>query len=161
MNSKLLFAATIAVSLLSTWAMAAEAQVTRAQVNADVRQAIATHTLQRTDYDVAPRGAEAALTKTRAQVQAELIADNADRARLVGPNANRTFNPVGTQVLEPATLTRADVKTDALQAAAAGTLRRSDYDGRPAAAQSVNARAAAQTLAQRVKAVFTGRQAQG
>ena len=36
MNSKLLFAATVAVSLISTLALADEAQLTRAQVNADL-----------------------------------------------------------------------------------------------------------------------------
>src|ERR1700704_5837425 len=54
MNSKLLFAATIAVSLASTLALADEAPLTRAQVQADLNQAIATRTLQRTDYDATP-----------------------------------------------------------------------------------------------------------
>lgn len=51
MNSKLLYAATLAVSLISTLAMADEAPLTRAQVNAETQQAIANGTLRRTDYD--------------------------------------------------------------------------------------------------------------
>ena len=51
MNSKFLYAATVAVSLISTLAMADEAPPTRAQVNAEVQQARGNGTLQRTDYD--------------------------------------------------------------------------------------------------------------
>ena len=58
-------------TLIEAVARGDEAQLTRAQVNADLNQAIATHALQRTDYDdgalVARRAAQHAATSTLAQ----------------------------------------------------------------------------------------------
>ncbi|HEY9066623.1 MAG TPA: DUF4148 domain-containing protein [Burkholderiaceae bacterium] len=51
MNAKLLFIATVAVSLASTLAMADEAPLTRTQVIAELNQAAANGTLPRPDYD--------------------------------------------------------------------------------------------------------------
>ena len=51
MNSKFLYVATLAVSLLSTLAMADEAVVSRSQVKAELSKAIANGTRQRTDDD--------------------------------------------------------------------------------------------------------------
>jgi len=73
MNSKLLFAATIAVSLLSTSAMAdgtagATAPLTRKQVNADLAKSIANGTPQRTDNEAEARDAAAVSNKSRAQI---------------------------------------------------------------------------------------------
>lgn len=156
MNSKLLFAATVAVSLISTLALADEAQLTRAQVNADLNQAIATHTLQRTDYDSTPNNAVVSSNRTRADVAADLASAKAARKALKGPDANRTYNPYGTEILAArSTLTRDEVKTEVRQAAAAGTLQRTDYDDASLVARRANQHAAPSTLAQRVKAVFT------
>ena len=121
MNSKLLFAATIAISVLSsTVALADEAApVTREQVKAELSQAIAHNTLQRTDYD-ADRTPVAVSTRSRADVAIELAAAKTARKALRGPDANRTYNPYGTEVLAArSTLTRAEVKEDVLEAAAA------------------------------------------
>ena len=158
MNSKFLYAATVAVSLISSLAMADEAPVSRAQVNAELRQAIVDGTLQRSDYSAdSYRSVATASTKTRAQVGVELAQAKAARAALVGPNANRTYNPSGTQVLETSTLARSEVKEELREAAANGTLQRTDYDYGDAAqvARSAKAHAAGTALAQRVKAKFS------
>ena len=155
MNSKLLFAATVAVSLISTVAMADAAPLTREQVTADLNQAIATHTLQRTDYDSSPNNVIVTSYRSRGDVVAALASAKAARKALVGPNANRTYNPAGTAVLERSTLTRAEVKTEVLQAAADGTLQRTDYDDTTVVARRATQHDASATLAQRVKAVFS------
>jgi len=157
MNSKLLFAATVAISVISmsTVAMADEAPVTRAQVNADLAQAIATRTLQRTDYDAINLATVTTSDRTRADVVADLGTAKAARKALIGPNANRTYNPFGTEILSHSTLARADVKAEVVQAAAAGTLQRTDYDDGALVARRAAQHAATSTLAQRVKAVFS------
>ena len=82
MNSKFLYVATVAVSLLSTLAMADEGAVSRTQVKAELSKAIATGTLQRTDYDADRSDAAARSTQTRDQVIADMAAAKADRKRL-------------------------------------------------------------------------------
>jgi len=161
MNSKFLYAATVAISLISTLAMADEAPVTRAQVNADLRQAIVDGTLQRSDYSAdSYRQVGIASTKTRAQVGVELAQAQAARATLIGPEANRTFNPYGTRVHETSTLARSEVKEQVREAAANGTLQRSDYDYDDAAlvARDAKAHIAGAAFAQRVKAKFSQKQ---
>ena len=159
MNSKLLFAATVAVSLVSTLALADEAPPTRAQVQAELQQAIATHTLQRTDYDATPNLPSAATSQlTRADVIADMSAAKAARASLSGPFRDRSYNPYGTALFATSTLSRAEVKNDVLQAAADGTLQRTDYDDAALIARRAHQHAAAPArLAQRVKAAFSSR----
>jgi len=162
MNSKLLFAATVAISVLSSVAMAdpaaAAGPVTRAQVESELNQAIADKTLRRTDYD-ADRLDTATSTRTRADVVADLAASKAARKVLLGSDANRNYNPFGTEIFNRSTLTRAEVKNDVLQAAAAGTLRRTDYDDDAVLARRANQHAAAPTrFAQRVKTLFSAKQ---
>ena len=162
MNSKLLFAATVAISVLSSVAMADEATaaepVTRAQVQSELADAIANKTLQRTDYD-ADRPSAAVSTRTRADVAADLAVAKTARKALLGPDANRNYNPYGTEIFAHSTLTRAEVKSEVLQAAAAGTLQRTDYDDAAVAARRANQHTAAPTqLAQRVKALFSSKQ---
>ena len=161
MNSKLLYAATLAVSLIGSLAMtspASAAPLTRTEVQADLAQAIANGTLQRTDYDTGSAGSAFVSTQTHDQVVAELAAARADRKRLVGPDANRTYNPAGTAIFARSVLTRAEVKADVLQAAAAGTLQRSDYDDAASIARRAGAHTASGTFAQRVKSVIARRQ---
>ncbi len=159
MNSKLLFAATVAVSLISTLAMADDvanaSPVTRAQVNAELSQAIATHTLQRTDYDSTANNVIVTSNRGRADVLVELASAKAARKALVGPDANRTYNQYGTEILAHSTLTRSEVKTEVRQAAAAGTLQRTDYDDTTVVARRAKQHIASATLAQRVKAAFS------
>jgi hypothetical protein len=156
MNSKLLFAATIAVSLVSTLALADEAPVTRAQVQADLNQAIAARTLQRTDYDATPNQVAATSDRTRADVLADMAAAKAARKALLGPDANRTYNPSGTAIFARSTLSRGEVKAEVQQAAADGTLQRTDYDDAALVARRVHQHNAAPAkLAQRLKAVFS------
>jgi hypothetical protein len=154
LNSKLLYAATVAVSLLSSLAMADEAPLTRAQVNAETQQAIANGTLRRTDYDDVTRGPVTPSTTTRADVAVELADAKAARRALIGPNADRNYNPFGTEILRSSTLARADVKADVLQAAANGTLQRTDYDDAALVARRAKAHAASATFAQRFKAAL-------
>ena len=163
MNSKLLYAATVAVSLLGTLAMAdnaaaGAAPLTRAQVNADLATAVADGTLQRTDYDADARAAAALSTTTRAQVVAELADARTGRKSLIGAAANRTYNPFGAEFYRPSVVTRAQVNADVLEAAAGGTLQRSDYDDAALVARRANAHAASSKQAQRVKAALSRRQ---
>lgn len=159
MNSKFLYAATLAVSLISTIAMADEAPLTRLQVNTETRQAIANGTLQRTDYDTGSyRPSVVTSNLTRQQVAIDLAQANAAREALIGPDANRIYNPFGTQVLETSTLARSTVKSEVLAAAAAGALQRTDYDDAASLARKANQHAASVNFAQRFKAKFSKQQ---
>ena len=154
MNSKLLYAATVAISLISTLALADEApgaRLTRAQVSAELAQAVANGTLRRTDYDdVAEARLPAGVSGiSRAQVAVEMAGAKAARKTLVGPQANRSYNPFGTEIRKTSTLTRAEVRADVLQAAADGTLQRTDYDDAALLARRATAHRALATLAQR------------
>jgi Domain of unknown function (DUF4148) len=115
MNAKLLFAATVAVSALATFASTTvladelNAPLTRAQVTAQFEQARANGTLQTTDYDfgVASRSQSPALS--RSEVLATLAAKPS--ALLANSSArNRSYNPFGTELLQASTVTRAAVK---------------------------------------------------
>lgn len=156
MNSKLLYAATIAVSLISTLAYAQEsAPLTRAEVNAETQQAIANHTIPRTDYDqdfYRPQTQSSQLS--RSEVQAALDQDKTARKALVGPLADRKYNPYGTEILETSTLARSTVKQEVLEAAANGTLRRTDYDDPALQARNASEHVAGVRLAQHLKARF-------
>jgi hypothetical protein len=156
MNSKLLYAAIVAISLISTLALADEttAAKSRAEVRAELNAAIADRTLQRTDYDADARAAAGASTKTRAQVGAELVADKTARRDLKGPLANRTYNGVGVAILANSTLPRAEVRAEVLAAAADGTLHRTDYDDPAVVALRTTPPMTGPTLAQRLKGVF-------
>ena len=151
MNSKYLYAATLAVSLISTLAMAEEAPVARAQVNAELSKAIANGTLQRTDYDAGAPVAVAS-TLTRDQVNVALLSAKASKKSLNDSDASSTYNPFGSALRMPSPVTRAEVKSDVLQAAANGTLHRSDYDDNATLARRSKSNAAAPTVAQRLKA---------
>jgi Domain of unknown function (DUF4148) len=153
MNTKYLYAATLAVSLISTLAMAEEAPLTRAQVNAELSTAIANGTLQRTDYDIGAPVAAATSTVTRDQVNAAYLNAKAAKKSLNDSDASSTYNPFGSALRTPSPVTRAEVKSDVLQAAANGTLHRSDYDDNATLARRSKSNAAAPTVAQRVKAV--------
>ena len=152
MNSKYLYAATLAVSLISTLAMAEEAPVTRAQVNAELSKAIANGTLQRTDYDAGAPVATATSTLTRDQVNVAFLNAKAAKTSLNGSDASSSYNSFGSALRTPSPVTRAAVKSDVLQAAANGTLHRSDYDDNATLARRSKSNAAAPTVAQRLKA---------
>ena len=157
MNSKFLYAATVAVSLISSLAFADEAPVSRAQVNAELQQAIASGTLQRTDYDSASYRPQAvASTLTREQVSLALAQAKQARRPLNGSDASSSYNPYGSQLRQTSTLARSEVKAEVLQAARAGTLQRTDYDDVASLNRKANQHAAAGTFAQRVKAKFAG-----
>lgn len=160
MNSNFLYAATVAISLISSLAMADEAPATRAQVNAELRQAIVYGTLQHSDYsaDSYRQPGAAVSAKTRTQVAVELAQAKTARATLIGPDANRTFNPYGTLVHETLTLARSEVNEELRKAAANGTLQRTDYDDAALLARRANAQAASAAFAQRVKAKFSHKQ---
>ena len=155
MNSKLLYAATLALSLVSTLALADGAPLTRAQVNAATQQAIATGTLRRTDYDDGSYRAPAVHSNvTREQVLADLVQNEQARKALVGPLADEKYNPYGTEILETSTLARSAVKADVREAAANGTLQRTDYDDAALLARNAHQHQAGEHFAQRVKARF-------
>ncbi|MEP6739052.1 MAG: DUF4148 domain-containing protein [Caldimonas sp.] len=127
MNAKLLFAATVALSIASTFAMADPAQpVTREQVLADYAASAANGTLRKNDYDYAAHDFAGTSTKSRDQVVAEMVAARSGNT-LVGPMRNKTYNLFGTETLRPAIYTRAEVKSEVLAARQDGTLRSSDY----------------------------------
>jgi len=152
MNAKLLFAATVAVSLASTLAMAADqAPLTRAQVIGELNQAAANGTLQKTDYDFARADGAAVSTKTREQVASELAAAKRANPLLVSQSdRSRNYNQFGTELLRPSVVERAQVKADVVQALRDGSLPRTDYEYDQAlVARRVSNHAAGLTFAQR------------
>ena len=162
MNAKLLFAATVAISALATFASSTvladeiNAPLTRAQVTAQLEQARADGTLQKTDYDFnhASRAQGAALS--RAEVVATLtvkpsalLADTSARSRL--------YNPFGTELIQASTVTRAAVKAETLEAVANGTLPRTDYEyDQNVVARRANDKAAKPILARLFRSNQTG-----
>ena len=127
MNAKILYAATIALAVASSLAVAEEVQpLTRAEVNKAWAQAAADGTLRKNDYDYDANDFKGSSTRSRAEVIAELRAPR-DPA-LIGPLANRSYNPGGTETLRVSTLPRAQVKAEVIAARRDGTLRRTDYD---------------------------------
>ena len=160
MNAKLLFAATVALAVASSFAQAADTNtpLTRAEVKAEVQRTIADGTLPRTEYGLS-YGARAAVgpsTATRSQVVAELqLAQGTAgyRATLASD-----YNDYPSEINRASTVTRAQVKAEVAQAIADGTLPVSDYAGdrqfvsTHTKAPAVN-RASA-TFAQRLKSVF-------
>ena len=133
MNAKLLFAATVAVSALATFAsstvLAGEinAPLSRAQVNAEFAQARADGTLLRTEYDFNRADQSVRSVRTRADVVAEFAAAKAQPAP-VDHNSSLDANPFGADVYAASTRTRAEVKAETLEAIALGTIPRNDYE---------------------------------
>ena len=159
MNSKLLYAATVAISVLGSLAMAGSAvaapgPLSRAEVSAELASAAASGTLQRTDYDFLGASASSASQTPRSQIVAEMVEANASRKGLVGPQASRLYNPFGTEILRPSIVTRAEVKAEVLQAAAEGRLQRTDYDDATMVDRRASAHLASAKFAQRVKAAL-------
>jgi hypothetical protein len=127
MNAKLLYAATVALALASSLAVAQESQpLTRAEVNQAWAQARADGTLRKNDYDYDANDFKAPSTRSRDDVVAELKVPR--DPRLLGPLRNRNYNPGGMEALRVSTLPREQVKADVLAAVRDGTLRHSDYD---------------------------------
>lgn len=133
MNAKLLFAATVAVSALATFASTTvladeiNAPLNRAQVTAQLEQARANGTLQKTDYDFGVAGRSQNPSLSRSEVLATLAAKPSPL--LANSSArNRSYNPFGTELIQASTVTRAAVKTETREAVANGTLPRTDYE---------------------------------
>ena len=122
MNTKLLYATTVGLALASSCALADEAPLSRAGVIAEYQQAARSGKLHRTDWDdeLASRPV-AGSSVARDQVVAALKAP-AD-PRLVGPLRNKTYNGYGTEILRAPAVSRAEVKSQVLEARADGTLR--------------------------------------
>ena len=133
MNAKFLFAATVAVSALATFASSTvladeiNAPLSRAQVTAQLEQARANGTLQKTDYDFGVAGRSQSPALSRNDVVATLAAKPS--ALLANSSArSRSYNPFGAELLQASTVTRAAVKSETLEAVANGTLPRTDYE---------------------------------
>lgn len=153
MNAKLLFAATVAVSALATFASTTvladeiHTPLTRAQVTAQLDRARADGTLQKTDYDFNTVGRTQGSPASRADVVATLavkpsplLADSSAR--------NRSYNPFGTELIQASSVTRAAIKAETREAAATGTLPRTDYEyDQGVVARRANDRAAKPILA--------------
>ena len=133
MNAKLLFAATVAVSALATFVSTTvladedNAPLSRAQVVAQLEQARADGTLQKTDYDFNNADRAARSVRSRSDVVAELAAATKNPAR-VDHNSSLDANPFGADWYAASTLTRAQVKAETREAIANGTLPRTDYE---------------------------------
>ncbi len=127
MNAKLLYAATVALALASSLAVAQETKpLTRAEVNKAWAQARADATLRKNDYDYDANDFKAPSTRSRADVVAEMKVPR-DPA-LIGPLRSRSYNPGGMETLRVSTLPREQVRADVIAAIRDGTLRRTDYD---------------------------------
>lgn len=133
MNAKFLFAATVAVSALATFASSTvladeiNAPLSRTQVIAQLEQARANGTLQTTDYNFGMTGRSQSPALSRTEVVATLatkpsglLANSSARSRI--------YNPFGVELLQASTVTRAAVKNETLEAVANGTLPRTDYE---------------------------------
>jgi hypothetical protein len=122
MNTKLLCTAAVGLALASSYALADEAPLGRADASAETQQATRIGLLRRTDWDdeLAARPV-ARSSVARSQVVATLHAP-AD-PRLVGPLRNRTYNPYGTEAMRAPVASRAEVRSQVLEARADGTLR--------------------------------------
>jgi len=159
MNAKLLFAATVAVSLASTLAMAADqTPLTREQVISELNQAAANGTLQKTDYDYARADSAAVSSKTREQVASELAASRQPNPLIANlSDKSRNYNPFGTELKRPSVVDRAQVKAEVVQALRDGSLPRTDYEyDQSLVARRVGNHAAAPILAQRKAAAPAG-----
>ena len=159
MNAKLLFAATVAVSLASTLAMAADqAPPTREQVVSELNQAATNGTLQKTDYDYERADRASVSSKTREQVASELAASKRPNPLIVSlSDKSRSYNPFGTELKRPTVMDRAQVKADVAQAMRDGSLPRTDYEYDQAlVARRVSNHSAAPTVAQRAAATQAG-----
>lgn len=158
MNAKLLFVATVAISLASSLALADETDrsLTRADVVADMHQAAANGTLRKSDYDFDKQDFKAP-TQARAQVVTELQVARAT-PRMPGPLADRSYNPFGRNAISTTKLaaSRDDVKADLRQATANGTLQRTDYDDDQAlVARRAAEHQASKPLFARIRSVFS------
>ena len=151
MNAKLLYAATVALALASSLAVAGEDQpLTRADVTKAWNQAAADGTLRKNDYDYDANDFKAPSSRRRAEVIAELKVPR-DPA-LIGPLRSRNYNPGGMETLRVSTLPRAQVKAEVVAAVRDGTLRRTDYDDEGVRiARSAPARTPAPVLAGTVR----------
>ncbi len=125
MNSKILYIATLALSLASTLALAdQDAPLTRAQVQAQARQAAADGTLHAAEYYLRFYGDTPTQSNlTRAQVQAQAQQAEADGTLHAAEYYLRFYGNAPTQ----SEVTRAQVQAQAQQAAADGTLHVADY----------------------------------
>jgi len=160
MNAKFLFAATVAVSLASTLAMAADqSPLSREQVVVELNQAAANGTLQKSDYDYERADRAAVSSKSREQVASELAASKKPNPLIVSlSDKSRNYNPFGTELKRPSVVDRAQVKADVVQALRDGTMPRTDYEYDQAlvARRVNNHAAAAPILAQRKAAEPAG-----
>lgn len=111
MNARFLFVSTVALALVSSFAMAGEVS--------------ANH-----EYDFGAREFGPPSTLTRSDVLAAMAASRKANT-LVGPMRNGSYNPAGRESLRLSTVTRNEVKTDVKSAVHDGSLRRSDYDNVP------------------------------
>lgn len=148
MNSRLLYAATLALAVASTLAVAGEnPTLTRDQVANDWNQAVADGTVRKSDYDYDKYDTRVLSTRSRDEVLADMRASRPDKA-LTGPLRNRTYNPAGMETLRVSTMRRAEVKAQVVAAMRDGTLRRGDYDDVPVrAARRATERSASPILA--------------
>jgi hypothetical protein len=145
MDARLMFAATLALAVVSSFAYGDDARpLSREQVRADYRQAVASKTLPNHEYDFGAREFKGTSTRARAEVIADMSAARKANT-LVGPMRDRTYNPGGTETLRPPTMTRSEVKADVAAAMHDGNLRRSDYDDVPV---TISRRAARERAAQ-------------
>jgi hypothetical protein len=131
MNPKILYAGTFALALVSSLAFADEVgPLTRADSAAETSRPQVQGNLHRGEQgDVAPDRA-AASTRSRADVIAEMAQARRSNT-LLGPLRNRTYNPFGSELQRPSTVTRNEVKAEVAGAVHDGSLRRSDYDDVP------------------------------
>ena len=153
MNAKLLFAATVALSIASSYAMAdpSNQALSRDQVVSELQQAAANGTLRKTDYDDGITQSTGGAALSRSTVVAELAASLA-APKLLGPLGNRTFNQNSSELLKPSVVSRAQVNDDVQEAIATGTLPRTDYDTDPQVlARHANAHEAGLALFARIR----------
>ena len=113
----ILLAATMGLALISPMAMADEAAAANAAVTIDLQNAPGAARLHHTDYDDALAARPAPSSQLRRDQVLATLKTPADR-RLVGPLRSRTYNPYGTELMRESTTSRAEVKSQVLEARA-------------------------------------------
>jgi hypothetical protein len=122
MNAKLLYAATVGLALISPLAVADDTAAAANPVSIDSQKAVGAATLHHSDYDdeLAARPTPGSQMKRDAVVAA--LKTPADR-RLVGPLRSKTYNAYGTEIMRGPAYSRAEIKSEVLEARAQHALR--------------------------------------
>lgn len=122
MNAKLLFAVTASLALVSPLAMADDTAAPGKAVTIDSQKAFGAARLHHTDYDDELAARPTPESQVNRDAVLAALKTPADR-RLIGPLRSKTYNAYGTETMREPTYSRAEVKSEVLEARAHHALR--------------------------------------